>query len=467
MKMGAKIRYRKDRGWFVRVYSGGKQFEEKCSSEAEARATAAAINARTEASGSWLRGGPLPIKRCLDGWLETHGPELARSTEANSKSLIENHLGPYFGTMDLRALTREDVIDFANRKLESGLAPRTVETALSILRRVCALHREAGLIDDNPALGSGRVVARVSRRFEHTPRDIDAWTREEVRFLLQVSQKREPFIYAPFMCAIHTGMRRGEILGLRWEDIGAKKMRVRRSLVRGHITTTKSGKSREVPISQPLREILDELRKDLSPWEEPGHVFLSPKGMRWDERNFARAFDRLRTKAHKAEKVRPLHFHCARHTFASWALEAGRSIKWVQATLGHASAEITLRTYSHLMPSTEDEMDFLSNPEPDQTGPNGTPNEERPRRKWAEAFIFKWSTRPDSNWRLAYGQYSSLANRSRLPLPLAMLLIERVQSQNQPKAPGTKKPAPLRGTGSFVWSTRPGSNWRPSRWQRA
>lgn len=49
--------------------------------------------------------------------------------------------------------------------------------------------------------------------------------------------------------------------------------------------------------------------------EEPGHVFLSAMGKRWDERNFARAFDRLRTRAHKAEKVRPLHFHCVRHTF--------------------------------------------------------------------------------------------------------------------------------------------------------
>jgi len=96
----------------------------------------------------------------------------------------------------------------------------------------------------------------------------------------------------------------------------------------------------------------------------------------------------------------------------------------------------------------------------------GEPQRHQPRQaKYLTGLMFSWSTRPDSNWRLAYGQYSPLANRSRLPLPLAMLLIERVQSQNQPKAPGTKKPAPLCGTGSFVWSTRPDSNWRPSRWQ--
>ena len=142
-------------------------------------------------------------------------------------------------------------------------------------------------------------------------------TRNDVEALLQVAREKEPFLVAPFTCAINTGMRRGEILGLRWEDIGADRIRVQRALLRGHITTTKSGRSREIPISKPLRHVLDELRSQLSPWEEPSYVFLSPKGKRWDERNFARAFDRLRPKAHKAEKVRPLHFHCARHTFAS------------------------------------------------------------------------------------------------------------------------------------------------------
>lgn len=74
---------------------------------------------------------------------------------------------------------------------------------------------------------------------------------------------------------------------------------------------------------------------------------------------FAKAWGRLMKHA-VAAKVRPLHFHCARHTFASWALEAGRSIKWVQEMLGHSSAELTLKTYAHLMPSTDDEMGWLN-----------------------------------------------------------------------------------------------------------
>ena len=58
-------------------------------------------------------------------------------------------------------------------------------------------------------------------------------------------------------------------------------------------------------------------------------------------------------------KVRPLRFHDARHTFASWALESGKSIKWCQHALGHSSPELTLRTYAHLMPSDGNEMEFL------------------------------------------------------------------------------------------------------------
>ena len=116
--MGATVRYREGRGWYVYVYANGKQVAEKCASEAEARATARAVNEKTDARGSWMKGGPLPIRRCLLSWLATHGPELARSTEANSRSLIENHLAPYFDTKDLRSLTRDDVVLFAEDRLK-------------------------------------------------------------------------------------------------------------------------------------------------------------------------------------------------------------------------------------------------------------------------------------------------------------------------------------------------------------
>jgi hypothetical protein len=126
------------------------------------------------------------------------------------------------------------------------------------------------------------------------------------------------------------------------------------------------------------------------------------RGLRWDERNFARAYDRLRNLA-KTTGVRSLTFHCARHTFASWALEGGRSIKWVQERLGHSNAELTLRTYSHLMPTEGDELDFLvrSRPDQDLTKPDRavSRNTQGPRRKTARPLKNPWSARPVSNRR--------------------------------------------------------------------
>ena len=91
-------------------------------------------------------------------------------------------------------------------------------------------------------------------------------------------------------------------------------------------------------------------------------VVLSPRGHQWQEGNFSRAWRRLRTKA-VAKQIRPLKLHCARHTFATLALEGGRSIRWVAETLGHADPALTLRTYAHVLDREDDDMAFLSGTE--------------------------------------------------------------------------------------------------------
>ena len=277
-----------------------------------------------------------------------------------------NRPPPFFADIHLRHLTRDDLVVFINTKYKSGLSPRTIDTALGALSRVCQLHVNEGIIDANVCLKSGQLVAKIGRRYEHTGREIDAWTREEPDKLLVAARKAESHVDAPLLFALHTGTRRGEVLGLMWKDIAPRVVKIRRGLVRGKITTTKNGKERTVPISGALRAVLDELAKrrhlNEGAWTDSEYVCVSPQGQRWDERNFARAFDRLRRKALKDEKVRPLSFHCARHTFASWALEDGRSIVWVQTRLGHSSPEISLRTYSNFMPGAEDELDFLARP---------------------------------------------------------------------------------------------------------
>ncbi len=91
-------------------------------------------------------------------------------------------------------------------------------------------------------------------------------------------------------------------------------------------------------------------------------IVLLATGGQWDEHNFGRAWKRLRSRcvddAGKA-LVRPLSFRCCRHTFASWALEAGKSIVWLQHAFAHASPETTLRRDSHWVPQEHEDMSFL------------------------------------------------------------------------------------------------------------
>ncbi len=93
-------------------------------------------------------------------------------------------------------------------------------------------------------------------------------------------------------------------------------------------------------------------------WKKvPEWVFCSRVGTALNENNFHRVWDRLRRRA-QAFGVRPLKLHCARHTWATLALHAGKSVRWVADQLGHADPALTLRVYAHAMPQQETDLSF-------------------------------------------------------------------------------------------------------------
>jgi len=215
--------------------------------------------------------------------------------------------------------------------------------------------------------GKGRLISRVARQQADEVQRIDSWSREEVATLLDVASAEEPGFHPLLFFLLSTGCRRGEALGLKWEDIDFEEQRiiVRRALVRGRLGTPKSGKARFVVLSPALSELLRDLletrrRACLSKgWAEvPGFVFCSESGGTWDESNVSRTWRRLRRKA-QAHGVRPLRIHDARHTFASLALASGKSVRWVASQLGHASPELTLRVYAHALREEESDLSFL------------------------------------------------------------------------------------------------------------
>jgi hypothetical protein len=112
-------------------------------------------------------------------------------------------------------------------------------------------------------------------------------------------------------------------------------------------------------------------------WSQvPEWVFCSSRGTSHEERNFERIWYRLRRRAQK-EGIRPLKLHSTRHTWATFALRAGKSIRWVADQLGHADPALTLRVYAHAMREEETDLSFaeFGGPERPYTAPADLGNE--------------------------------------------------------------------------------------------
>jgi integrase len=147
----------------------------------------------------------------------------------------------------------------------------------------------------------------------------------------------------------------GELIGLQWGDVDFHSgfIEVRRAVVLGQETTTKSHKIRRVDMSPQLQATLKRLRevrelesmaqgKNMEPW-----VFLSPEGKLWDDRNLRRGWYRCLEKA----EIRKVRFHDLRHTYVSLLIEQGAHPKYIQEQAGHGSIQVTMDTYGHLFPS--------------------------------------------------------------------------------------------------------------------
>ncbi len=272
--------------------------------------------------------------------------------------------------MKLGDVTEQHILQFISEKTTEAQKPLRASTLLnilSVLRRVMALAVDRGELSRTPCQHLGRMLAKVDRHQSSEVEHVNAWSREEVATLLEIARSAEPRFHPLLTFLLSTGCRKGEALALKWEDVNFEESRilVRRALVRGQLGTPKSGRARFVVMSPALSDVLSDLFMDRhratldGNWKEaPEIVFCSETGGHLNERNVSRSWIRLRRKTQKSG-VRPLRLHDARHTFASLALAAGKSVRWVASQLGHANPELTLRVYAHALREEETDLGFL------------------------------------------------------------------------------------------------------------
>ncbi len=286
----------------------------------------------------------------LTRWLEDVArPSLRASTYETQESHVRVHLIPSFGHVPLQQLTPQHIQAFIKYKLESGLSPHTISDIHGILRHALGQAVKWNLVPRN-------VAALVDKPRWERPQ-MNCLTPEQALQLL-VAVKGDRF-EALYTVAVPLGLRRGEALGLKWEDVDFDKglLHVRRTLQRvgGKLQLTEP-KTRTSRRSINLPQIcIAALRghKDLQRWEkrlagdrwqEHELVFPTGIGTPYEPNNLKRHLQRMLDKA----GLPHIRIHDLRHTAASLMLAQGIQPKVISEILGHSRIGVTLDIYAHL-----------------------------------------------------------------------------------------------------------------------
>lgn len=321
----------------------------------------------------WAEPSKLLLGVYLEQWLD--GLRLAPSTLASYRKNVRLHITPYLGGVPLAQLTGPRIAK-AYRAMETNgrkdhragepLSARTVRYVHTILRSALRAAVEGDLIARNPC----DKGAKPPKASEAKPPEMQAWTASDLRTFLGWSIGHAD--HTAWLVLAHTGLRRGELLALRWRDIDldAGRAAVLRSvgvvkrkgageqLVEGG---TKTRKPRVIDLDAVTVAALRALRRDRATLSlallQPDHlVFCDPSGGHQHPERFSRRFARAvaRCQRELGDDAPPvIRLHDLRHTHATLLLQAGTPVKVVSERLGHANAMITLTVYAHVMPGMQ------------------------------------------------------------------------------------------------------------------
>jgi integrase len=297
-------------------------------------------------------------------WLPTKRAQLRRATFDSYERNVRNHAIPAIGTIPLQRLTPEDLDAFYADLLASGkrggpkgLSPKTVRYIHGIIRKALADAQRKGTVTRNVA-----DLADPPRLSSAPARQMKVWSPAELlQFLGELEGHR---LYPAFYLAANTGMRRGEVLGVRWSDIDLDKARlsVQQAVVNVayeiEIADVKTAAGRRViDLDQRTIAMLRSWRKaqleermltGLGP-NPDGLVFARPDGSPTHPDYFSQYFDRLVARS----SLPRIRLHDLRHTHATILLASGTPVKVVSERLGHASPAFTMTVYQHVVPGMQ------------------------------------------------------------------------------------------------------------------
>jgi integrase len=299
----------------------------------------------------------------LEWWLEeVHKVKLRTGSYVYYRSLLDNHILPSLGPIQLRKLTTMQIQAFYNKKLKEEQSPSSVHSMHKIIHGALKSAVKWRTLAFNPADG-------IELPPNEPQREGQSLTLEQARLLLKEAHGHRLEVFIAL--ALTTGMRHGEIAALRWEDIDfeAETIFVHRTVsylgtrkgeyqhVEGDTKTPSS--RRTIPLLPVMRKILEQHRTEQdaarlkagASWQEKHLVFCTPSGDFMQGSNTRPAFYRLLDQA----GLPRIHIHDLRHTASTLWQSLGIDPKVRQELLGHSDLDITMTVYSHVLPSMQKE----------------------------------------------------------------------------------------------------------------
>jgi len=279
---------------------------------------------------------PPTLSELADDWLEFIRKRLAASTVKGYEYDVENRLKPLFGERLITEITPREIQAYVD---SLAPRPRTANKSLACLK---GMYKQAviwGYLDISPA-HQVRAVPEVSK-------ERDFLTYSEAQDVLGACEGQDRLF---ILTGLLSGLRPGELAGLKWDDIAGKYIHVRRSFSGGDFTKLKSKHARrDVLIPYQLTEALekargrphylvftDEPNGPLPGWKMTRHIVIPA--------------------VKKAGVQKHITAHDLRHTYCCWLISQGEPIKFVQEQVGHYSPEFTMKRYGHIMPDTRTEV---------------------------------------------------------------------------------------------------------------
>ena len=347
------VRKRKDGRWEGRIIIGHKKdgspiYKTVTSKTQREVLQKLRVSIETYQNIDLTEDSDMTLSQWMDQWIITYAkPNLRPTTTSTYEKMIERDIGPALGNILVRSLTTVQVQEFYNalacrgrkdpRNFSATVSPGTVRSVHSLLHEIMDAAVRMNLCPRNPT--NGTTVPKPA------PPEMQVLSTRQMKKFMNAIKKDEQW-YPLFYTEMTTGMRRGEICGLRWEDFDQEtgRLMVRRAYSGGAVqedTKTEAGK-RTILLPESTADLLRKLyRKRKSPWIFPD--YLNPECPIPPSRVYHKLKSIL-----KENGLPDIRFHDLRHTFATHALESGVDPKTLSSILGHTKASFTLDRYTHV-----------------------------------------------------------------------------------------------------------------------